>query len=203
MSSESYRKWVQDKGDETHIIYYPLNENSWVIELGGYKGIWTKRIFEKFKCNILVIEPLPEFYSYLKSEFSKPEFKDKIKLENFAISSEPKKIKLYSSGDATSAHIKKGEGIDIECQTIEFFLNKYNINLVDLVQINIEGEEYPLLENWTSSNLIDKFKFIQVQFHNFIDNHIQRRSEIQNRLISQNFENIFQYDFIWESWKKM
>ena len=47
---ESYKKWVQDKGDETHIINYPLNENSWVLELGGYKGIWTKRIFEKFKC---------------------------------------------------------------------------------------------------------------------------------------------------------
>jgi FkbM family methyltransferase len=200
---ESYKKWVQDKGDETHIINYPLNENSWVLELGGYKGIWTKRIFEKFKCNILVIEPVPEFYSYLNSEFSKPEYENKVKLENLAISTEQKKIKIFPSGDSSSTHLQNGEGIDIECQTIEFFLNKYNIDLVDLVQINIEGEEYPLLENWTSSNLIDKFKFIQVQFHNFIDNHIQRRSEIQNRLISQNFENIFQYDFIWESWKKM
>lgn len=203
MSSQEYIRWRNDRGDDTHIVDYPLNENSWVIELGGYQGLWTKKIYDKFKCNILVVEPVPEFYETILKNFSHPDYNNKIRVENSAVGTEEKTIDIFTSGDQSSSYLKVGKQITIDCHPIEYFLQKHNIDFVDLVQINIEGEEYPLLEKWTSTDVLDKFKFIQVQFHNFIDECLARRSEIQKRLISSKFRNKFQYDFIWESWEKI
>lgn len=87
-------KWNADRGDDTLIIDYPLNENSQVIELGGYHGLWTKRISEKFNCNILTIEPIPEFYNNMVNDFNYylKNNRDKIKTENFGISTEEKEL---------------------------------------------------------------------------------------------------------------
>ena len=62
-------RWNADRGNDTLIVDYPLDENSQVIELGAYHGLWTKKISQKFNCNILSIEPIPEFYDKMINEF--------------------------------------------------------------------------------------------------------------------------------------
>jgi FkbM family methyltransferase len=205
MPTEAHRRWRNDRGDETHILNYPLNENSIVIELGGYKGLWTKKIIEKYNCNVLVIEPIPEFYNSIEFLFNRGDssLSNNLILEKAAIGTERKQITLYSSGDASSAYSKVGEKFDVECYPLEFFLEKNKIEKVDLVQINIEGEEYPILEQWIENGSIRKFKFIQVQFHNFIDDCDIKRQKIHQGLISSGFQSRFQYDFVWESWENL
>ena len=39
LNSESLGKWFADQGDYTHNINYDLDENSIVIDLGGYKRL--------------------------------------------------------------------------------------------------------------------------------------------------------------------
>ena len=85
---------------------------------------------------------------------------------------------------------------------IDKILSDNNINQVDLLQINIEGDEYGLMEYMIESNTIDKFKNIQIQFHLGIDNDIERRNIIQKNLVSKGFKNKFDYPFVWESWEK-
>ena len=58
---------------------------------------------------------------------------------------------------------------------METILNKWNLNVVDLIQINIEGDEYPLLENMLKTGLINKFKNIQIQYHLGIEGDIERK----------------------------
>ena len=65
----SLNRWFADKGDYTHNINYELDNDSIVIDLGGYHGLWTKKISQKFNCNILTIEPIPEFYNKMINEF--------------------------------------------------------------------------------------------------------------------------------------
>ena len=41
------QRWFRDKGDYTHKITYDLNEDSKVIDLGGYTGVWAQQIIDK------------------------------------------------------------------------------------------------------------------------------------------------------------
>ena len=36
--------WERDRGDEIKIIDYPLDSTSQVIELGGFTGVWSKKL---------------------------------------------------------------------------------------------------------------------------------------------------------------
>jgi len=198
-----HEKWRQDRGDEILVIDYPLDENSQVIELGGYYGLWTKRISQKFNCNILTIEPIPEFYKNMVNEFNYhlKTNRDKIKTENFGISTEEKELSFSVNGDATSAHLSSSNQTTITCHTLEYYLQKHNINRIDLLQVNIEGEEYPLLEEWTKSGIINKVKYLQVQFHRFGENYELRHKTIQEKLKNLGFKLRFEYDFVWEAWE--
>jgi FkbM family methyltransferase len=196
-------KWNEDRGDDKLIIDYPLDENSQVIELGGYHGLWTKRISEKFNCNILTIEPIPDFYKKMVNEFDYylKNNRDKIKTENFGISTEEKELLFSVNGDATSAHLESLNQINVTCHTLEYYLQKHNIDRVDLLQVNIEGEEYPLLEEWTKSGIINKVKYLQVQFHRYGKNYELRHKTIQENLKNLRFKLKFGYDFVWEAWE--
>jgi len=62
--------WERDRGDEIKIIDYPLDSNSQVIELGGFTGMWSKKIIDKFNPNLIIVEPVPEFIYELKRNFT-------------------------------------------------------------------------------------------------------------------------------------
>lgn len=190
--------WRKDNGDYTHNLNYDLDENSIVIELGGYKGVWVEQIFSKYKSNIYVIEPLNEFYYILNEKFKT---NNKIHLLNVGISTENKKGIIYLNGDSSSSNTNNGTPIEVEYNTIESVFKKLNISHADFIQINIEGDEYSLLEKMIETNMIHKFKNLQIQFHLFVDNCIERRNNIQEYLKKNGFILNFDYPFVWESWK--
>lgn len=196
-------KWNADRGNDTLIIDYPLDENSQVIELGGYHGLWTKKISQKYNCNILSIEPIPEFYDKMINEFDYylTNNREKIKTENFGISTEEKELTFSVDGDATSSHLQSSNQITITCHTLEHYLKKHSIEKVDLLQVNVECEEYPLLLNWINGDTIKNIKFIQIQFHTFCEGYEEKYSIINEGLKKLGFEIRYKYDFVWESWE--
>ena len=113
-----------------------------------------------------------------------------------------KTLYVSSDGSSTNFNINVKSVIQIKTMPIDKILSDNNINQVDLLQINIEGDEYGLMEYMIESNTIDKFKNIQIQFHLGIDNDIERRNIIQKNLVSKGFKNKFDYPFVWESWEK-
>ena len=175
--SDVHDRWRADKGDDIKVIDYPLDENSQVIELGGFHGLWTKRISSKFNCNVLVIEAIPDFYNKMVEEFDYylKDNRHKIKTENFGISTVEKEVTFAVDGDATSSYLNSSNKVTVKCLPLEHFLDKHSIERIDLIQINVEGEEYPLLENWIESGLINKIKL--------------------------GFTLRYEYPFVWESWE--
>ena len=201
--SDIHDRWRADKGDDIKVIDYPLDENSQVIELGGFHGLWTKRISSKFNCNVLVIEAIPDFYNKMVEEFDYylKDNRHKIKTENFGISTIEKEVTFAVDGDATSSYLNSSNKVTVKCLPLEHFLDKHNIERIDLIQINVEGEEYPLLENWIESGLINKIKFLQVQYHKFGEDYESKRTNIQEGLKKLGFTLRYEYPFVWESWE--
>jgi FkbM family methyltransferase len=202
----SLNRWFADNGDYTHNINYELNNDSIVIDLGGYYGLWIDEILKKNNPhipNIILVEPVPEFYNHLVTKYENYE---KIKVINAGVSTDKNEATktLYISNDGSSTNFNENINSAIQIKTIPIdkILSDNNINQVDLLQINIEGDEYGLMEYMIESNLIDKFQNVQIQFHLGIGNDVERRNHIQKNLISKGFKNKFDYPFVWESWEK-
>lgn len=198
MNLQSHQQWVKDNGDYAHNLNHDLNENSIVMDLGGYTGVWAQQIIDKYNSNIYVIEPVKEFYDILVKKFKD---NPKVHLLNVGISTEDKMGFICFDGDATSSNIKGDKSIEVEFNTLETIMNKFQINHIDLLQINIEGDEYDLMEYLQNNpKILKSVKKYQIQFHTNVENFLHRRNWIQQNFINNGYENNFDYPFVWESW---
>jgi FkbM family methyltransferase len=193
-------KWIRDRGDYTHNLNYDLNSDSVVMDLGGYTSIWAQQILDKYNPNIYIIEPVPTFYDTLVSKFNS---NNKVNLLNVGVATENKKDIIYVNNDGSSLFSTTGTPKEVNFCTIDNILNSWNLDKIDLVQINIEGGEYPLMEYMLSNGTINMFNNIQVQFHCVADTDIIRRQNIRKGLENNNFKIKFDYPFVWESWAKI
>ena len=190
--------WERDRGDETKIIDYPLDSTSQVIELGGFTGVWSKKIIDKFNPNLIIVEPIPQFVNELKLNFGN---NPKVNIEGVAISTSNKTINLYVKGCATSeTNVVSKKVVSVESYDINYFISKYNLSKIDLIQVNIECEEYPLIMNWIETGFLKNVKYLQVQFHTFCENYEENYKQIFEGLKKNGFEINYKYDFVWESW---
>jgi FkbM family methyltransferase len=199
LNSNEIGRWFNDNGDYTHNITYDLNENSIIMDLGGYTGVWGQQMIEKYNPNVYILEPIPSFYDGMVSKFKN---NPKVRLLNVGVGIEDRDGIIYMGGDGTSSNLINGDAINVKFNTIETILNNFGLEYVDLIQVNIEGDEYPILENMILTRLINKFKNIQIQFHLGIENDVERREKIRNNLLDNGFKINFNYPFVWESWYK-
>src|SRR3989344_1363689 len=165
--NQTVLRWKLINGEKTLRIYYPLNYKSIVFDVGGYLGDSSNDIYEKYKCYVYIFEPVSQYYKILKKRFKKLK---KIHILNYGLASRTQYINIHLAEDATSAYGKSTELERVKLVNIKDVLNKYRIKKVDLIELNIEGGEYELLEHLIKTNIIKKFKDIQVQFHNSIEN---------------------------------
>ena len=196
-------RWFKDKGDQTLRYDYPLlDENSIVFDLGGYVGDFAYGINKKYGCKVYLFEPHPEYYNICKKRFLSNK---KITTLNFGLSNSEGKFILSDSFDGSSFlnpnHNKEG---GINCNVKEFFnvLIELNVRKIDLMKINIEGGEYPLLSHIAKNDKLDVVNDYQIQFHNFITNAKTKRERILQSL-TKTHQRTWCYNFVWENWKKL
>lgn len=189
-------RWFKDEGDLSLRLNYELDENSKIIDVGGFKGNWASDIYSMYMCNVYVFEPVKKYFEFIKDRFKR---NDKIVVENFGLSGKTSFENIVVSAESSSMFIP-GEEKDSEL-IILFDINEYleHETQIDLIKINIEGSEYDMLESITDDNIV-KLKNIQVQFHTFVENCGERKEEIRNRL-SHTHECTYCYEYVWENWK--
>jgi FkbM family methyltransferase len=193
--------WNKDNGERLRYDY-DLNEDSIVIDLGAYIGDFSKRIYNKYKCNVYAFEPVDEFYYICNLRFDGI---DKVKYFNYGLGPKNETIEILLIGDESSSHINDNINGEIEYCNIrhfENFIENENIKSIDLMKINIEGDEFKLLHYLTNKGIISMIKNLQIQFHNF--DHIyhakQKRINIIKKL-EKTHVSAYSYPCIWEGWK--
>lgn len=193
-----FSSWFKDRGDETHRVNYNLNENSIVFDIGGYKGDWTEKIYDKYHCHIYIFEPVSEFFDELRKKFSKNE---KIKIYKIGLSNEDTSVDIGVNNDSSSIYKKENKIQRIQLVDAANFINSMNLDHIDIMKINIEGGEYLLLENLIKSDTVKIIQDIQIQFHNFVPDADKKMNDIQNELQKTHYIT-YQYRFVWENWKR-
>lgn len=195
------RKWFKDQGDTKLRFSYPINKNSIVFDLGGYKGDFAAEINNRYNCKVYLFEPSPTFYNECKERFKNNK---KITCFNFGISSNSKKALLSNNNNKSSTKLTTescNDHIPVELISFSEFLNNEKIENIDLLKINIEGGEYDILPHIIEKNLIQHIKYLQIQFHNFFNDAEKNRAEITHNL-SKTHQQQWCYPFIWESWER-
>lgn len=192
-----FQRWFADHGDKTHRLNYNLNEKSVVFDVGGYHGDFANDIYEKFNCSIYIFEPVQGFYEIINKRFKN---NDKIKVFNYGLSDKNTSAEIDLANDRSSTHTTLFSKTEtIELRKIDEVMSENNIGFVDLIKINIEGGEFPLLKYCIINKLCSKFKNIQVQFHTFINFAAQKRKALQQKL-SETHSLTYNYNFVWENW---
>jgi FkbM family methyltransferase len=196
------KKWFADAGDETLRLNYPeLTRESVVFDLGGYLGDFAAEINVRYGCKIYIFEPHPYYYSECLKRFSSDK---NITVLNYGLADSNGELFLSDHQDGSSFvnpnHIREN---GIKCILRDFIdvIDELDVPKIDLMKINIEGGEFPLLEHiiaFGRQTLIEQY---QIQFHNFVDNAIEKRSSIMSAL-SETHTQTWCYNFVWENWRK-
>ncbi len=189
--------WRKNEGEKLR-YKYGLTSDSVVFDVGGYVGQWAEDIYNQYGSNIYIFEPIQNFFKKIVNKFNGNQ---KIKIYNFGLSSQNKHVDIPISEDASSLYKKSNNTEKIELRSISGFILENNIKEINLIKINIEGEEYNLLDDLISHNLISSIKNFQIQFHNFFPEAKERMKKIQNEL-RKTHHLTFQYPFVWENWER-
>ncbi|MES2979234.1 MAG: FkbM family methyltransferase [Pseudomonadota bacterium] len=83
---------------------------------------------------------------------------------NLALSSYCGLAKM-ASGESYLSNALASEGVAVRVSTLNAFFDQYQISRVDLLKVNIEGAEWPLLEQADLSRVVN----ISISCHDFID----------------------------------
>ena len=166
---------------------YPLDENSIVFDIGGYKGEWSKIIYDKYKCEIHCFEPA--------FRIDNPD----IKVLPFGLGGYTRNETILVNKDKTGIICKAGQERIMYIIDVLEMIGDVKIKHIDLMKINIEGMEYELLERLIEADWAKNITDIQVQFHH-MKNSDERMLKIQNEL-KKTHKLTYQYRYVWENWR--
>lgn len=200
-SLQSFRikRWFEIDNVQNLRYSHKLDENSIIFDVGGYKGETTEDYFNKFKCEIWVFEPVQDFAKEIEVKFKD---NPKIKVFNFGLAGEDKIENINIKEDSSSVLRDIGDKkVEIKLVKASSFINEHSINKIDLMDINIEGGEYSLLQDLISSSMVHRIENIQIQFHDFVDDAESKMHNLQDQLFETHFPT-YQFEYVWENWKK-
>ena len=172
----------------------PLDRESKVIILGGYVGTSAQLLHVRYFSNIIVVEPLPHYVQILKSKLTDPKFK----IFSFAVSDKNGKIKLGVSSEKSGKRAESSEFFLAKCVKASDFMREIK-GSIDLMEINIEGSEYEVLDDLIKSSQIRRIMCLLVQFHrDSIEDEVKR--SLLRQELSRTHYCVFNYLLVWERW---
>jgi FkbM family methyltransferase len=156
--------WYKLKDHKKLRFEYDLNKDSVVFDLGGYEGQWASDIYSRYKCKIFVFEPVKKYADEISDRFK---LNDDIKVFTFGLADKSSIAKISLLDDSSSVFKNDEYCQEIELKAFSDFVNENKISKIDLMKINIEGGEYPLLEDLIATPFISQINDLQIQFHDF------------------------------------
>ena len=65
------KKWYADGGDDRFRFDYNLDEQSFVLDLGGFEGQWASDLYARYRCRVAIFEPVARFAQDIGARFRK------------------------------------------------------------------------------------------------------------------------------------
>lgn len=195
-------KQFQEKDGENLRLDYPLGRDAIVLDVGGYLGDFAADIVCKYGCRVIVFEPVGLYAEKISDRFK---FNNSVIVVQAGLGGVEREDYITIAGMESGVFESKPESNSqkekIKILSIVDYLKAQDYQRIDLLKINIEGGEYELMLSLLEHpELMNKIRFLQIQFHDFITDAVNLRNEIQEKL-SETHQMMWEFPFIWESWK--
>jgi FkbM family methyltransferase len=196
LKKRHYYRFVRNGYDEVLLRGLTLGKDSTVLDIGGYRGDLSNKVYEKFEPYIHVFEPVPVYNTFILERFKQ---NNKIKVHPYGLS-ELNELRTFFLCDEATGERVVGKEVLVPFHPLSEIFQKLP-NVIDLVVINIEGGEYELIKLLHKTNEIKRIRNILIQFHRF--NQIDTiRYLIARVRLRKNFKTDWRYRFVWEKWSK-
>lgn len=192
-------RWRREQGDAQLRLDYPLDRDSVVLDVGGYHGDFAQQIHDRFGCRVFVFEPVPQFFELCAQRFASC---PRVRCFNYGLSASAGRFAITEEADGSSL-AKRSAKVPrqwVEVRRYADVVQALGLDRIDLLKLNIEGGEYDVLTHLLDTGLIRRVRYLQVQFHDFVDEAARRRDQIRERL-RQTHDEMWNYPFVWESWR--
>jgi len=187
-----FDRYFAEGGDEKFRYDYNISRSDVVVDAGAYHGLWSKKIHDRYRCRILAFEPV--FHEIARNNL----INTNAILNTVGLGSRNEMMDICVAGDATSTY-RGNATTKVQIRDFIEVMNEYHVDHVKLLKINIEGGEYDLLEHIIAHWQMTRVTYIQVQFHDFMENAVQRRQAIHDGL-RRTHHLTYNFEFVWENW---
>ena len=185
-----------------HILHEAaLTENSVALDVGAYRGDWSREIFERYGCGIYAFEPNPETFRELEAATEN-------RWQNlpYGLSDRTEEVRFSLKGMGSSAFNRGNEEDKLahtpaQLKAVDQAWGDLGLEQVDLMKINIEGGEFPLLERMEETGLLAMVDTYLIQFHEWYPGAYRRRRRIRHAL-AKTHQLVWDYHFVWERWER-
>jgi FkbM family methyltransferase len=190
------KRWYADGGDDRFRFDYDLDRDSLVLDLGGFEGQWASDVYARFRCRVIVFEPVPAFAARIADRFRR---NDDIEVHACGLGATTRKETIHLHGAGTSTYRRDAATVEARIVDVAAWFAEHEIASVKLMKVNIEGGEFELLERLLETGLAPRIEDLQVQFHYVSPQSPARMRAIQRKLAATHAPT-YQYPFVWENW---
>jgi FkbM family methyltransferase len=149
-----------------------IKPGSVCLDIGANIGVYTLHIAKKLNHlgNVYSFEPDPSNFRRLKENCQLNSFCESVKLFEIALSNSSDTVTLYQCDDSNSGwhSLTKFSDIavsqtEVKAETLDNIINKLQITEIQLIKIDVEANEFELLEGaeQTLKSRLSKYIFIE------------------------------------------
>jgi len=169
-----------------------------VFDIGGNTGEWSFKLLSRKFCTIWIFEPIPYYVDILRHTFRD---RSDVKIFDFGFLDRDISLSIDIDGIASSLYRTGHKNEIVKLRSINDFIKSHNLTKIDLMKINVEGAEFPIIDSLIESGNIKIIQDLQVEFHDFITDAEEKYNIIAKKL-SETHYLTYHYSFAWENWRK-
>jgi len=195
----AFYKWLKSIGANNLLLHeVDIDANSIVLDAGAYTGEWAQEILDLYNPTIHAFEPDPRNYKQLEK---RTQNNSRLIPYQYGLGDKNEMVRMTLEllGSSMFADTTGKKWAEVEIRDIADTWAALALDRVQLMKINIEGAEFPLLERMIATNLLAKVDCFMIQFHEWHPGAYHRRKKIRKAL-SESHRLVWDYHFIWEKW---
>jgi len=170
-------------------LHLPIHPT--VVDIGGYIGdfaLYAAKYLDARR--VVVCEPSPHNWILLKKNIARNHYQDRIELVNKAVTNGEDVMMNVDVPDRGQAMVtaygdRKSGGRLISGVTLASLIEEYGLNAIDLLKIDCEGGEYPILSE-TPSEVLRGIRNIVFEYHE-VDGFKSKLKSVTQRLRDEGF----------------
>lgn len=177
---------------------WPLNAESTVVDVGGYRGRWALQIAERYHPHLYVFEPQPWATRVCEAVLG-----DMARVFFYGLGIESATLPMGDWETDGCSFVKQGMGIPGTfgvMREIAADFRALNLSHIDLMMMNIEGYEYTLIPHMLDQGILPDR--LMVQFHSFADPDGGKLANIHERMTAAGYTVPWTYGLQLTAWER-